>query len=255
MRNIALTLAYDGAAYHGWQRQNNGITVQEVLETTLARIVKAPVTLYGCSRTDSGVHAMHYVANFRAETRIPEGKIPFALNALLPPDIRVFAAKDMPEDFHARFCAKGKTYRYKIDPRPFADPFLVHRAWHYPYALDKELLFSSAHDYIGTHDFSAFMAAGGQVKTTVRTIYDCHFTEEDGLYVMSVTGNGFLYNMVRIMVGTCIAIAAHKLPPKVIPSLLNQEKRDMAQITAPPDGLYLAQVYFDEISSTERSFL
>lgn len=246
MRNIALNLAYDGAAYHGWQRQKNGITVQEVLEDTLSKIVKAPVTVYGCSRTDSGVHALSYVANFRAETKIPEGKLPLALNALLPPDIRVYKAKDMPEDFHARFCALGKTYQYKIDPRPFADPFLVGRAWHYPYALDKKLLFSAAGDFVGTHDFAAFMAAGGQVKSTVRTIYDCAFSEENGLLIMTVTGNGFLYNMVRIMVGTCISIAGGKLPPDAVPHLLTLKKRDMAEITAPPDGLYLKQVYFGE---------
>ena len=197
MRNIALLLRYDGAGYHGWQTQQNALTIQETLECAVRRLTgeAIPKGLAGCSRTDAGVHANAYVANFFSNCTIPAERFPAAIRPLLPPDLSVLAAADMPMDFHARFSCTGKEYVYRIYGGSAPDPFRYRRAMYHPYRLDAEKMNAAAACLCGTHDFRAFMAAGATVKDTCRTVYDCHVSSEDGEVTVTISANGFLYNM------------------------------------------------------------
>ena len=245
MRNIRLTIRFDGTCYSGWQRQQSFMSVQQAVEEAIEKVCGAYSFVEGCGRTDARVHALSYTASFTTESEIPSSKLPLALNTKLPKDIRVSDAKDVDLSFHARFSAIKKTYRYEIQTSKIPDPFLNNRAWHFPYDLDIAKMQSSAKCFIGTHDFSGFMAVGGQVKTTVRTIYDATVFEEDGKVIFEVTGNGFLYNMVRIMAGTLAYIGSNKITEDLT-TIIESRQRDRAGITAPPQGLYLKKVYYEE---------
>ncbi len=243
-RNIMLTLRYDGTDYHGWQMQENAISVQQVLGEAVERIIGEKVTINGCSRTDSGVHANMFCCNFRTEAETSEAVLLRGINALLPDDVAVYDVKEVNEDFHARFDCKGKEYIYKIWNSKCKNPFMRDYALHYPYKLDAELMDKQAKDIIGTFDFSAFCAAGSTVKDNVRTVYDCSVRREGDLVTVSVKGDGFLYNMVRIIVGTLLYINSGKIEENTIPEIIESRDRLRAGITAKAHGLYLNEVYY-----------
>lgn len=244
MRNIKLTLQYDGTAYHGWQTQKNAITVQECLEKAVSEITGAKPKITGCSRTDSGVHAEKFVCNFKSETKIPAERLPFALNSALPQDIVCLLAEDAKEDFNARFSAKKKCYTYYIKNSKFPDAFKVNYAWHFPYRLDIEAMRTAAAAFLGEHDFFGFAASGFTVKTTVRTIYSLDIKQDGDMVKITVTGNGFLYNMVRIIAGTLAFAGCGKIDPHDMAEIIASCDRKRAGITAPPQGLFLTEVYY-----------
>ncbi|MDD6213981.1 MAG: tRNA pseudouridine(38-40) synthase TruA [Firmicutes bacterium] len=244
MRNIKLTLQYDGTNYHGWQTQENAVTVQEVVEKAIAAVIGARPKLVGCGRTDSGVHAMRYVCNFKSETHIPERKLPLALNAHLPADIVCMAAEDVSADFDARYSAKKKCYKYYIQNSQFPNVFRLNRIWHYPHPLDIEKMRHAAEAFLGEHDFIGFAARGFTVKTTVRTIYSIDISKKDDIIEISVCGNGFLYNMVRIIAGTLVFVGGGKLNPDDMSDIIASCDRKRAGMTAPAAGLYLSEVYY-----------
>ena len=240
-----LTMAYDGTNYHGWQRQKNGITVQEVLENILSQIFGKETAVTGCSRTDAGVHAKIYVCSFRGDTTIPCEKMPFVLNTMLPEDIRVYNCENVHENFNARFETVTKAYEYKILNRAFMDPLLRNFAWHYPVKLDFEKMQEAAKLICGKHDFASFCAAGSCVKSTVRTVTELSLKKEGDLITVRVAADGFLYNMVRIIVGTLVYVGNGKLSAEDIAELIHKKDRRLMGITAPPQGLSLVEVNYD----------
>ena len=244
MRNIKLTLQYDGSAYHGWQIQDNAVTIQEVLEKTLKKITGERISVIGCGRTDAGVHALGYVCNFRSAMSIPAERIPYAINSCLPDDIVCIGAKDVPPDFHAKSSAKKKRYTYYINNAPFPDIFS--HSWHVRFPLDISDMQQAAKAFLGTHDFLGFASSGFSVKTTVRTVYSLNITKEKNLILIDITGNGFLYNMVRIIAGTLVYAGNGKLCPDDMPAIIASRDRTRAGITAPADGLFLSEVYYEE---------
>ena len=246
MRNIALRLCYDGSRYHGWQVQKEDITVAETLETALSKICQHPVKTVGCGRTDAGVHALRYCANFRTDCRIPIDRIPLAVNSRLPDDIAVVDAVEAPEDFNAIGSCIKKEYIYKLFNSPIRDPFLEKRACFYPQHLDLEKMQRAAEGFVGTHDFKAVRSVGTETKTTVRTVHWCRVEKEGDLITISVCADGFLYNMCRAIVGTLVYASYGKLEPEEIPSLLEKGDRRLTGPTMPPQGLYLNRVWYPE---------
>lgn len=243
-RNIILHLQYDGSAYHGWQTQKRDVTVQETLEKALSRICGHPVKTVGCGRTDAGVHALHYCANFHTESTIPCDRLPFAVNALLPHDIAVQAAWDTDADFNAIGSCLKKEYIYRIWNAPIRNPFLDYRTCFYPQHLDMLLMRKAAAAFVGTHDFRAVRSVGTETRTTVRTVYWCDAVKEGDLITVSVCANGFLYNMCRAMVGTMVYASYGKLSPEEIPDLLAKGDRRLTGPTMPPQGLYLNHLWY-----------
>lgn len=240
-----LTMAYDGTLYHGWQRQKNGITVQEILEKAVSDMFGKETVITGCSRTDAGVHAKIYVCSFCGETSIPCEKIPFVLNTVLPPDIRAYKCEIVDDSFNARFNTVTKAYEYKIINAPVADPLLRNFAWHYPVKLDVEKMKQAAQIIVGKHDFASFCAAGSKVKSTVRTVTELSISADGNLITVRAAADGFLYNMVRIIVGTLVYVGNGKLLVNEIEDLLHKKDRRLMGITAPPQGLSLVEVNYD----------
>lgn len=245
MRNIALRLSYDGTGYHGWQTQKNEATVQETLERALFKTCGHPVHVTGCGRTDAGVHALRYCANFRSDTRIPLDRLPLAVNARLPADIAVSAACAVDESFNAVTSCIRKEYVYRILNSRIRDPFLENRVCFYPSPLDIERMQRAARAFEGTHDFAAVRSLGSRTKTTVRTVYWCRARREGEYIEISVCADGFLYNMVRAMVGTMVYASHGKLRPEEIPALLARGDRRLAGPTMPPQGLYMNRVWYE----------
>ena len=245
MRNLLLFLRFDGSAYHGWQVQENAVTVQQTLQDAIEAVFGARLPVTGCSRTDAGVHAKMFCVNFRTDSAIPCERIPYALNAHLPDDVGVYACRPVPDDFHARYSCVSKTYVYVMRNSPFRDPFAVGRAATVRFPLDADMLDREAQAYCGTHDFAAFAAAGGSVEDTVRTVRRACVRRDGETVLFEVQADGFLYNMVRIMVGTLLDIASGKLPQGSIPEILRSLERSRAGVTAPPQGLYLQSVQYD----------
>ena len=245
MRNIALRLSYDGSAYHGWQVQKNEISVAETLETALTKICGHPVKTVGCGRTDAGVHALRYCANFRTDCRIPIDRFPLAVNSRLPGDISVSDAVEAPEDFNAIGSCLKKEYIYRILNSAVPDPFLQKRACFYPQRLDLSLMQQAARAFEGTHDFKAVRSLGTETKTTVRTVYWCRAEKEGDLITISICADGFLYNMCRAMVGTMVYASYGKLLPEEIPQLLEIGDRRLTGPTMPPQGLYLNRIWYE----------
>ena len=250
MRNIALKLMYNGTAYHGWQVQKNAVSVCGTLEKALAEVCGGPVHLTGCGRTDAGVHAERYVANFRTESRIPVERLPFAVNTHTPEDIAVKAALEVDPDFNAIGSCVKKEYVYKILNSRIPDPFLADRVCFYPQRLDISLMQAAARAFEGTHDFKAVRSEGTQTKTTVRTVYWCRAEKDGDLITVSICANGFLYNMCRAMVGTMVYASYGKLIPEEIPALLEKRDRRLTGPTMPPQGLYLNRVWYDGTAGT-----
>ena len=239
-----LEVAYDGTNYCGWQVQPNGITVQEVLNRHLSELLQEPIETIGASRTDAGVHALGNIAVFDTSARMPGEKISYALNQRLPEDIRIQMSKEVAADFHPRYVKSEKTYAYRILNRRFPVP--TERLYsHFTYVpLDVDRMAEAGQYLLGEHDFKSFCTPRTQVRSTVRTIYDLTLTKEGDEIRMRITGNGFLYNMVRIMAGTLLMTALGKLTPEDVPHILISGDRSLAGITAPPDGLYLTRVSY-----------
>lgn len=244
MKNIAMRLMYDGTAYHGWQYQNNAVTVQQTIEAALEKLLKSPTKVTGCSRTDAGVHALDYVMNFYTDTGIPTEKLPYALNYRLCRDITATEAWEVPQDFNARFSSKGKRYIYRIWNNRMRNPFCGGYSWYVPYRLDFDAMSRAARYFEGKHDFSAFMAAGGSQKTTVRTVRICRVEREESMLTVTVEADAFLYNMVRIITGTLAEVGFGKILPDEIPKIIDSHERSMSGLTAPPEGLFLKKVYY-----------
>ena len=245
MRNIALRLKYDGSRYHGWQVQKNDITVCQTMEEALEKVCGHPVKLVGCGRTDAGVHALRYCANFKSDCRIPPDRLPLAINSRLPGDIAVTDAVEAPEAFNAIGSCIKKEYIYKIHNSNIRDPFLEKRVCFYPQHLNMELMQAAAKAFEGTHDFRAVRSEGSQTKTTVRTVYWCRAEKEGDIITVSICANGFLYNMCRAMVGTMVYASYGKLLPEEIPALLEKGDRRLTGPTMPPQGLYLNRVWYE----------
>ena len=245
MRNIALRLKYDGSRYHGWQVQKKDITVAETLEEALSRVCKESIKVVGCGRTDAGVHALRYCANFRTDCTIPTERLPLAVNAQLPGDIAVEDAVEVDDGFNAIGSCIKKEYIYKILNSKIRDPFLEKRVCFYPQKLDVDMMKRAAAAFVGTHDFKAVRSEGTQTKTTVRTVYWCNVEKEGDIITVSVCANGFLYNMCRAMVGTMVYASYGKLIPEDIPMLLEKGDRRLTGPTMPPQGLYLNRVWYD----------
>ncbi|MCR5664010.1 MAG: tRNA pseudouridine(38-40) synthase TruA [Oscillospiraceae bacterium] len=245
MRNIALRLSYDGSSYHGWQVQKNEISVAETLEEALTKVCGHPVRVVGCGRTDAGVHALRYCANFRTDCRVPTDRFPLAVNARLPMDIAVSDAVEAPEDFNAIGSCIKKEYIYKILNSNIRNPFLERRVCFYPQALDTGRMRAAAAAFEGTHDFRAVRSVGTETKTTVRTVYRCAVEREGEMITVSVCADGFLYNMCRAIVGTLVYASYGKLEPEDIPLLLEKGDRRLTGPTMPPQGLYLSRVWYE----------
>ena len=246
MKNFKVTIAYNGAGYHGWQRQNNALTVQEVFEKALYMLTGKNITVNGCSRTDAGVHAREYVLSFALDTTINCRGIIFGLNPKLPDDISVLNCEEADENFHARYCCKGKEYEYIVHNSEIKNPFYKDTAYRSWYPIDAEKLDKAAKDFVGTHDFKAMCSTDCTKENTVRTIHYFKVRREGDLIFFNVSGNGFLYNMVRIMVGTLLFINEGKIGENDIPEILASKDRTKAGKTVPPQGLYLNKVYYDE---------
>lgn len=243
-KNIKLTIEYDGTDYAGWQIQDNAITIQQVIQEALEKLTGDQVKLVGSGRTDSGVHALGQVANFFTRSTIPSDRFDHALNSILPSDIRVLSSQQVPLDFHARYSAKEKTYRYQMLVNTHGSAIVNRFYYHVRPLLDIEAMKRACKAFIGTHDFAAMQATGSAVKSTIRTIYEADLKEDkDRLYFL-VRGNGFLYNMVRIMVGTLIEVGKGKIKDTDIPDILRSGKRERAGFTAPAKGLFLDRVYY-----------
>ena len=246
MRNIALFLTYEGTAYHGWQVQKRDVTIGQTMEEAAARIVGHPVKMTGCGRTDAGVHAKHYVANFHTSSSIPTDRIPYAMNTHLPDDIVVTGAMDVHDDFNAIGSCVRKEYTYLIYNSRIRDPFYVNRAWFYPKYLDEKIMQQAASQFVGTHDFAAVRSVGTDVKSTVRTVYYYDVEREGDLIRLRVCANGFLYNMARAMAGTVVYAAEGKIKPEEIGEILASGNRTAAGPTVPPGGLYMTKLWYDD---------
>ncbi len=246
MRNIALKLMYNGTAYHGWQVQKTESSVCQTLEKGLSAVCGERVHCVGCGRTDAGVHAERYVANFHTSSRIPAERLPFAVNTHTPEDIVVTEAVEVPEEFNAIGSCLKKEYTYRIYNSRIKNPFYVDWAYFYPKPLDEELMDRAARMFEGTHDFAAVRSVGTAVKSTVRTIYYCRVQRSGELLEMKVCANGFLYNMVRAITGTVLYAAEGKMRPEEIPAILDAGDRRLAGPTAPPGGLYLTRLWYED---------
>jgi len=262
-RNILLTIEYDGTNFSGWQRQPNARTVQGEIEAVLSKLCGMPMQINGTSRTDAGVHALGQRASFKGEFGIPTDRIQVAANNMLAAsvgtprqcaDVRIAKVEEVPADFHARFDCKGKTYRYIIRHSSEADVFRRNYAYQIKGGLDIKAMQSAAEHIVGTHDFACFQAAGGTPReTTVRTIFDLQVLTkgEDELWI-EITGDGFLYNMVRIIVGTLVEVGQGKRAPESIRDVIASTDRQKAGHTAPAEGLYLLEIYYEADKMKER---
>ncbi len=245
MARYKLIVAYDGTNYNGFARQPNGTTIVETLEEAVEKIVQHKVYILGAGRTDTGVHAKGQCCIFDSDTKIPVERLAKAINSKLPMDIAVQSVEQVNEDFHPRFGAKRKTYRYQILNSKQRDPFAYKYALMYPYEVDLEKMKAAAEKMVGTHDFKCFCAAKTDVKDTVRTIYDIHIYQQEDLITVDICGNGFLYNMVRIIIGTLIKVNEGKLSPSDITKIIESKDRNLAGPTAPPQGLTMLKIIYE----------
>lgn len=252
MRRIRLIVEYDGTNYAGWQRQINAVSVQEKLENALRKLTREnDLFVVGASRTDAGVHAYSQNVHFDTNCRIPAEKFSFALNTMLPDDIRIRKSFRVRDDFHARFQAKRKQYRYLFYNSPHASAIMRNQTAHVMYPMDADVMNEEAQAMVGTHDFAPFAASGSEVKDTVRTIYSVSVKRAGDLIEMLVEGNGFLYNMVRILAGTLIGVGTEKIQKGAIKrALLSGSRLDLG-VTAPAQGLTLMRIDFDDADEIE----
>lgn len=242
---VKMIVAYDGTNYKGWQIQPNGITIEEVLNKKLSELLKEEIVVSGASRTDSGVHSLGNVAVFDTKTRMPAEKIAFALNQRLPEDIVVQESCMVEDGWHPRYQTSRKTYEYRILNRTFRMPTRRFDTYFYHYPLDVENMKKAAAFLVGEHDFKSFCAVGAQVRTTVRTIFACDVEKQGDIIVIRVSGNGFLYNMVRIIAGTLIQVGSGARTPEEMTQILAAKDRSAAGPTAPARGLTMLGIEFE----------
>jgi len=243
---IAIKISYDGTAYGGWQRQKNAPSIQQCIEEALETVLGTPCHIVGAGRTDAGVHAYGQVAHFETDSRIPPEKFCYVLNQKLPADIRVIESRAAGEDFHARKGAVGKHYRYTVYHAPHASALERNTTMHIPQKLDFEQMQKAASYFEGEHDFSAFRSMGSNIIGTVRRIYKLEVTQNGPHIYMDVWGNGFLYNMVRIIAGTLISVGKGKIAAADIPDIIAAGDRTRAGVTAPAQGLAMCEVFYDD---------
>lgn len=246
MRRIFLEIAYDGTNYSGWQVQNNAVSIQETIDKALSEWLGEEIHTIGASRTDAGVHARGNVAVFDTESLIPADKFAFGLNARLPEDISIQESFEVPAEFHPRFTETIKTYEYKILNRKFPDPTRRNDSLFYYGKLNVDAMNEAASYFVGPHDFKSFCAVNHDAKTTVRTIYSAMVDKDGDLITFEITGNGFLYNMVRIIAGTLIEVGKGKLKPEDIKMIMEARDRQKAGPTAPAHGLTLVEIEYPE---------
>ena len=248
MRNILVTICYDGTLYHGWQIQKNATSIQEVFQNALYKIVGSEIDIKGCSRTDSGVHANMYCISFKTDMNIPCKRLVAALNRYLPKDVAVLKAEEVADDFHARYSAKGKEYIYKIWNTEIRNPFIDGYAFHYWYPLDVDMLNRAAKAFVGKHDFTSFCTLDmRKMENMERTVEYFDVYRDGDMVLMKVKADGFLYNMVRIMVGTLLRVAQGKIREDGIPDIIQAKDRSKAGPKAQACGLYLNKVFYGEI--------
>ncbi|MGL5692479.1 MAG: tRNA pseudouridine(38-40) synthase TruA [Peptostreptococcaceae bacterium] len=241
MRNLKIKIQYNGSNYCGWQKQPDSLGIQGTIEKAIYEITKEEVKITGSGRTDAGVHALGQVANFKLNSSIPADKLPNALNAKLPKDIVIIDCEEVDEEFHSRYSAKGKRYKYLIYNSAYRSPIYKDISYHVKYDLDFDKMFYEAKKLIGTHEFKGFMSSGSSVVDTVRTIYDIEITKNEELITIEVEGNGFLYNMVRIIVGTLVDIGRGRIKNNLT-DIINSKSRSETGHTAPAHGLFLKKV-------------
>lgn len=244
MKNVKLTIEYNGRGYVGWQRQPNGVAVEEVVDNAIKKFLSEDIKLYGSSRTDAGVHARGQVANFRTCSDIPAERYQGALNGLLPDDVVILKSEEVPLEFHSRYDSKGKAYSYSILNRKTRPAFMNEYLAFVPYELDFQKMQHACKDLLGTHDFAAFKSKGGSVKTSVRTIHSIELIKNGDLLTLQLDGNSFLYNMVRIIAGTLVDIGRGRFSADAIPEILASLDRNKAGKTAPAAGLCLERIYY-----------
>ena len=245
--NILLWLSYKGTRYAGFQVQPNGVTICAVVQDAMQDLFGARPNVKGCSRTDAGVHARRFALNFHWQTSIPMDRLPAALNVRLPADIRVLEAQQVPEDFHARYAAHAKTYHYRILCAKVDDPFEFDTSYRVPGPLDLTAMQAAAAGFVGRHDFTALCASGSSAAAhgdTVRTVMDCTVAQDGAMFTLSVTADGYLYNMVRILAGTVLQAGQGKLDPAQVPAILASRDRRRAGQTLPAKGLFLWEVSY-----------
>ena len=246
MRNLKVTMGFRGTNYHGFQRQPNGITVQEVVETALSQLFNEPVTIQGCSRTDTGVHAKEYCFTMQTEKQLPERNFIRGACGYLPEDISIYRVEEMPPEFHARFSCKAKEYMYRIHNSESKNPFTTDLELLYRRKMDVPLMQEAAQHFVGTHDFATFCTNCTEKQNTIRTIYDITIEKQGNTVILLVKGNGFLYNMVRILVGTLLSVNEGRITASELDALLASRNRVLAGITAQAHGLYLNRVFYED---------
>ena len=253
MKRYKLVVAYDGSKYCGWQIQPNGITIEEVLNQTLSELMQQPIKVQGASRTDAGVHALGNVAIFDGVTTIPGSRIAYALNQKLPDDIVVMKSEEVPRDWHPRFCQSIKTYEYSIKNAKLPDPTKRYTHLLMSYDLDIEKMKETAKYFVGEHDFANFCRTKGDVKSTIRTIYQLDLAQHQDVITVRVRGNGFLYNMVRMIVGALLLVGRGEYSPEQVKDMLDFPGKEVAKITAPAHGLTLVSIeYLDTLSGDSQ---
>lgn len=245
MRNIKLTIEYDGKDFNGWQKQPNKLNIQGTIEQAIKSITNEDVELNASGRTDAGVHALGQVANFKTNSQIPIEKFAIAINSRLKKSIVIKKAEEVDERFHSRLNCKKKTYRYIINNTPEGTAIYRYLETHIPQKLDVNNMKKAIKYFEGEHDFKAFKASGTSSKSSVRTIYKTELYEKDNKIYIELTGNGFLYNMVRIITGTLVDVGLGKIKPEQIEDILKNGKRENAGKTLPPNGLYLLKVEYE----------
>lgn len=244
MRNLRLELMFNGSAYHGWQRQANADTVQEHIESAVETIFGSHITVYGCSRTDSGVHARQFFCNFHVDSAMDAATVARAVDANTPEDIAVKGCVEVPEDFHSRYSCISKRYEYLIWNERYPQPFMPAMVCRRERPLDADRMNEAAAAFVGRHDFAGFCSAGSEVQSTVRTVFSAGVERDGGLITFSVSADGFLYNMVRIMAGTLICVGEGKIGTADMAGIVASADRAQAGFTAPAEGLYLDSVYY-----------
>lgn len=245
-RNLLLKIQYDGSGYHGWQIQENARSVQGAFQEALKNVLGVQPDIKACSRTDTGVHAREFCLSMKLDHSIPEERLVGALNHFLPEDMAVLSCQAVPSDFHARYSCKGKRYVYEIHNSAVRDPFLRGRALHYYHPIDEKRLNAAAQHFLGSHDFTSFCTLDRrEIGDFTRTVTESHVTRTGDMVRFTVAADGFLYNMVRIMTGTLLAVQQGRFEPEDIPGIIESRSRKAAGSTAPAHGLYLEKVFYD----------
>ncbi|GAB6106886.1 tRNA pseudouridine(38-40) synthase TruA [Fusibacter bizertensis] len=251
MQTVHLKMIYDGSVYHGWQRQSNHRSVQEEVEKALTKILGGKITIDASGRTDAGVHAIEQSVTFSANIKMPIEQLKFVINGRLPSDIFVSEVNAVDADFHARYSAIAKAYEYRIYTSKDRNPFLDKYSFHWSRKLNIDAIKFGMSFFLGTHNFATYMAAGSNKENTERTIYAFELYEDGDVLKFVIVGDGFLYNMVRIIMGTLLDIGEGKLKPEMVPDILKSGDRNRAKYTAPPSGLYLKKVFYNQEELTE----